>query len=137
MIRRPIGLTVSCRSGFHRGFPTLERADGTATLTCSSPAAPFRRDNHEDVAIRNLFSMTWSEDAMRQLFDGLNDRTGNLPALPRNFPDTSAPIARDGPEGREFVMARWGMPSPAFALKNRKADPGVTNVRNTGSPHWR
>ena len=34
-------------------------------------------------------------------------------------------------------MARWGMPSPAFALQGRKADPGVTNVRNAKSPHWR
>jgi hypothetical protein len=30
-----------------------------------------------------------------------------------------------------------GMPSPAFALKGRTADPGVTNVRDTSSPHWR
>ena len=29
------------------------------------------------------------------------------------------------------------MPSPAFALEGRKTDPGVTNVRNLGSPHWR
>jgi putative SOS response-associated peptidase YedK len=34
-------------------------------------------------------------------------------------------------------MARWGMPSPVFALKGRNSDPGVTNVRNTKSPHWR
>jgi putative SOS response-associated peptidase YedK len=34
-------------------------------------------------------------------------------------------------------MARWGMPSPVFALKGRNADPGVTNVRNVKSPHWR
>jgi putative SOS response-associated peptidase YedK len=34
-------------------------------------------------------------------------------------------------------MARWGMPSPQFALKGRKTDPGVTNVRNAASPHWR
>jgi putative SOS response-associated peptidase YedK len=34
-------------------------------------------------------------------------------------------------------MARWGMPSPAFALKGRNSDPGVTNVRNVLSPHWR
>ncbi len=34
-------------------------------------------------------------------------------------------------------MMRWGMPSPAFALKGRKTDPGVTNVRNVTSPHWR
>jgi len=34
-------------------------------------------------------------------------------------------------------MARWGMPSPTFALKGHKTDSGVTNVRNTASPHWR
>jgi putative SOS response-associated peptidase YedK len=34
-------------------------------------------------------------------------------------------------------MARWGMPSPIFALKAKKSDPGVTNVRNVKSPHWR
>ncbi len=34
-------------------------------------------------------------------------------------------------------MARWGMPSPVFALKGKKTDPGVTNVRNVKSPHWR
>ena len=34
-------------------------------------------------------------------------------------------------------MARWGMPSPVFALKGKKSDPGVTNVRNVKSPHWR
>ena len=34
-------------------------------------------------------------------------------------------------------MARWGMPSPVFALQGKKVDRGVTNVRNTASPHWR
>jgi putative SOS response-associated peptidase YedK len=34
-------------------------------------------------------------------------------------------------------MARWGMPSPSFALQGKKSDPGVTNVRNVSSPHWR
>jgi hypothetical protein len=38
---------------------------------------------------------------------------------------------------RELAMGRWGMPSPAFAFKGRATDPGVTNVRNTSSPHWR
>ena len=36
-----------------------------------------------------------------------------------------------------MTLARWGMPSPVFALKGRKSDPGVTNVRNVASPHWR
>jgi putative SOS response-associated peptidase YedK len=34
-------------------------------------------------------------------------------------------------------MARWGMPSPKFAIEGRNSDPGVTNIRNVASPHWR
>ena len=37
----------------------------------------------------------------------------------------------------ELTIAYWGMPSPLFALKGRNSDPGVTNVRNVASPHWR
>jgi putative SOS response-associated peptidase YedK len=44
---------------------------------------------------------------------------------------------RNQPEDRELTMARWGMPSPIFALKGRNSDTGVTNVRNVASPHWR
>jgi putative SOS response-associated peptidase YedK len=28
------------------------------------------------------------------------------------------------------------MPSPVFALAEKKSDPGVTNIRNVKSPHW-
>ena len=52
------------------------------------------------------------------------------PPLSGIFPDYAAPIVRNHPDGRELMMARWGMPSPAFALKGKKSDPGVTNVRN-------
>lgn len=86
----------------------------------------------------NLYSLTKGQQAIRELTGAMSDRTGNLPLLPGVFPDYAAPIvrnARDG--GRELTLARWGMPSPAFALKGRKADPGVTNVRNAASPHWR
>ncbi len=45
---------------------------------------------------------------------------------------------RTGVDGvRELVRARWGMPSTTFMLAGRKVDRGVTNVRNTNSPHWR
>jgi putative SOS response-associated peptidase YedK len=67
----------------------------------------------------------------------MNDRTGNMPPLPGIFPDYAAPIVRNQPDSRELTMARWGMPSPVFALKGRKSDGGVTNVRNVSSPHWR
>ena len=85
----------------------------------------------------NLYSLTKGQAAIRELARAMGDRTGNLPPLPGIFPDYPAPIVRNRPEGRELTMARWGMPSPAFALKGRKADPGVTNVRNLKSPHWR
>jgi putative SOS response-associated peptidase YedK len=60
-----------------------------------------------------------------------------LPPLPGIFPDYRAPIIRNGADGRELAYARWGMPSPSFALKERNSDPGITNVRNVASPHWR
>ena len=85
----------------------------------------------------NLYSMTKGQQAIRDFTRAIKDRTGNLPMMPGIFPDYAAPIVRNQPDGRELVMARWGMPSPPFALQGRNADPGITNVRNTASPHWR
>jgi putative SOS response-associated peptidase YedK len=84
-----------------------------------------------------LYSLTKGPQAIRDLTRAMQDRTGNLAPLPGIFPDYSAPIVRNQSDSRELMMARWGMPSPAFALKNRNSDPGVVNVRNTASPHWR
>lgn len=83
------------------------------------------------------YGMLKGQEAIRALGRVKVDRTGNLPPFPAIYPDYPAPIVREGPEGRELVMARWGMPSPAFSLKGRKADPGLVNVRNVTSPHWR
>ena len=85
----------------------------------------------------NLYAMTTSQQAIREITGAMRDRTGNLPPFPAIFPDYAAPIVRNHPEGPELTMARWGMPSPAFAPKSRNSDPGVTNVRNVASPHWR
>lgn len=92
----------------------------------------------------NLYSLTKGQDAIRCIFapvltheSALHDAAGNLPPQPGIFPDYAAPIIRNGPEGFTLTRARWGMPSPAFVLKNRRTDPGVTNIRNTGSGHWR
>ena len=85
----------------------------------------------------NLYSVTKGQQAIRELAGAMRDRTGNLPPLSGIFPDHAAPIVRNHPGGRELTMARWGMPSPVFALKGKKSDPGVTNVRNVQSPHWR
>ena len=85
----------------------------------------------------NLYSETSNQEAIRQLVGAMmkKDKTGNLPAQPAIFPDYEAPIVVNGSDGMELIKARWGMPSPPAYIKNR--DPGVTNIRNTNSPHWR
>jgi putative SOS response-associated peptidase YedK len=87
----------------------------------------------------NLYSMTASQDAIRDWAGVMSedDHTGNLEPMTGIFPDYAAPIVRNHRGTRELAMARWGMPTPAFALKGKKSDPGVTNVRNVASPHWR
>ena len=85
----------------------------------------------------NLYSLTKGPAAIRALFGVVKDQTGNLPPMPGIFPDYSAPVIKMGDDGREMTMARWGMPSPRFALEGKSADPGVTNIRNVQSPHWR
>ena len=81
----------------------------------------------------NLYSVTSSQQAIAEAFGAMTDQTGNLPALPGIFPDTKAPVVRNGPAGRELAMARWGFPAPPGTPGNR----AVTNIRNTGSSYWR
>jgi putative SOS response-associated peptidase YedK len=108
----------------------------------------------------NLYSITTNQDAIRRLFGALNSRVGNLAPMPGVFPDYPAPIVRNASDGRELVMARWGMPSSSRALMdaNKKRarkleakgkpvdfkqllrmepDGGTTNIRNVTSAHWR
>lgn len=118
-------------------FPDLELADGTDDITYSSPAQRVTWQGEDLFGVCNLYSMTKSQAAIRELAKVWEDRTGNMPPLPGIFPDHHAPVVFNEDEGRVLSMMRWGMPSPAFALKNRKTDTGVTNVRNTKSPHWR
>ena len=88
----------------------------------------------------NLYSIKRGRAA---IVGAMRDRGSNLPELPNVFPDYPAPIVRVGADGvREMVYARWGMPTPPQFLKTatgapKKTDPGVTNVRNVKSPHWR
>ena len=81
----------------------------------------------------NLYSITSSQAAIRELARAMRDLTGNLAPLPAVFPDRMAPVVRTGPDGvRELVMMRWGFPPPM--------NPGVslvTNVRNTASHWWK
>jgi putative SOS response-associated peptidase YedK len=81
--------------------------------------------------------MNRTRDEVRVLIGALRDLTANHPPLPGIFPDYQAPIVRVRDGVREIANARWGMPSPSFALKGRNSDAGITNVRNITSPHWR
>jgi putative SOS response-associated peptidase YedK len=85
----------------------------------------------------NLYSVLTTQEAIRRLVEGLVDHAGNMPPLPGVYPDYSAPIVRNAVEGRELVMARWGMPTPPQYLAGKRTDPGVTNIRQTTSSHWR
>lgn len=92
----------------------------------------------------NLYSQTKSQDAMRHVFDAvaegdeeLIDTAGNLPPMPGIFPDYAAPIIRAAPTGWQLSRARWGMPTPQVFLAGKRTDPGVTNIRNVASTHWK
>lgn len=85
----------------------------------------------------NLYSITKSQDAIRQFAKVLKDRTGNLPPMLGVFPDYPAPVVRNSVAGRELALARWGMPTPPQFLAESGRDSGVTNLRNVNSPHWR
>nr|WP_284310949.1 SOS response-associated peptidase [Labrys miyagiensis] len=79
--------------------------------------------------------MTQAE--IRLLGDVIRD-TINWPDAVDIYPDYPSPIVRTGADGvRELVTARWGMPTPPKFLEGKKTDPGVTNIRNVSSPHWR
>lgn len=118
-----------------RGAPAPGRADAPRALGyISALRSRRRRDARRPMC--NLYSSLRSQEAMRRLFQA-HDRLGNLPPMPGVYPDYPAPIVRNGTEGRELVLARWGMPSPPAILAGKRRDPGVTNIRNTGSPHWR
>ena len=85
----------------------------------------------------NLYSMTSNPQAIREIAKVLEDRTGNLQPLPEIYPNTMAPIVRNGEGGRELVLARWGMPTLPGYLKGHKVDRGMTNIRNPGSAWWK
>jgi len=85
----------------------------------------------------NLYSITKGPQAIRDFTRAFRGDVGNMPPQPGVFPDYFAPIVRNDGEGRELVMARWGMPSPFELVKDLNRDPGVTNIRNVSSPHWR
>lgn len=93
----------------------------------------------EDKSVCNLYSVTTNHEAIRRLAGLFREHSsvGNFPPTPAVFPDYPAPIVRNTGEGRELAFVRWGMPTPLKFLEGKKTDPGVTNVRNVNSSHWR
>jgi len=86
----------------------------------------------------NLYSIRLTQADIRTWFDAADDAFGNLAENYQVYPDYPAPIGRIGADGRRLIArARWGMPTPPKFLEGKKADPGVTNIRNLASPHWR
>ena len=81
----------------------------------------------------NLYSLVKGQAAIRDVFEGMVDRAGNLPPLPAIFPDQMAPVIRNTAAGRELAMLRWGFPPPPGVPAGRP----VTNIRNTASGFWR
>src|SRR5438045_8392897 len=107
----------------------------------------------------NLYSVTKGEAAIIALTRALRDLTGNLPSMPGVFPDYSAPIVRNTPDGmRELAIlgnaviaagdsrcreeARPEARAKGKAVKfdellRMEADGGTTNIRNIDSKHWK
>lgn len=84
----------------------------------------------------NLYNQTTAVEAMRQLFADLDNQAGNVE--PGDvYPDRSAPIITASGDRYALRHARWGLPSPPQFHSKSGIDRGVTNVRNTASPHWR
>lgn len=57
--------------------------------------------------------------------------------MPDIYPDTMAPVVGISPDGLELTRMRWGMPSPRSRISASGRDPGLTNIRNIASGHWR
>ncbi len=107
----------------------------------------------------NLYNVTKGPQAILEFTRAFVNHAGNL--QPGNiYPDYPAPIVRNGSDGRELTRARWGMPSSRKAIMSAaitraaklektgttidfkellrtEPDPGITNIRNTLSHHWR
>ena len=85
----------------------------------------------------NLYNITIGPQAILEFTRAVVNHAGNMEPG-KIYPDYEAPIVRNGNDGRrEFVKARWGMPTPSKFLEGKKTDSGVTNIRNVSSPHWR
>jgi putative SOS response-associated peptidase YedK len=82
--------------------------------------------------MRNLYSVTTNQEAIRALFRVVNRYVGNLAPMPGVFPDYPAPVVRNTETSRELTMMRWGMPPPP-APAGRQSPTSATPPRRTGA----
>ena len=80
----------------------------------------------------NLYSMTASVDAMKQLFGSFEGDRANVQSYAEIYPKRMAPVLRQKDDALALEEMEWGFPGPQ-AAKGRP----VTNVRNLSSPFWR
>jgi putative SOS response-associated peptidase YedK len=109
----------------------------------------------------NLYNVTTNQAAIVAFTRAIHDAAGNLQPVMNVFAGGDAPIVRNASDGkRELVKISWGMPTPqnvlmegvkkkaaALEKKNQpvdfkqllrmERDPGVTNIRNLSSKHWK
>ena len=122
------GARSSRRAGAQARNPVTVAPAGSSVMSGMRAEASPRPDARRPAAVLTESPLGGSSKRIPTAYTAAN---------PGSFPDYAAPIVRNTPAGREMAMARSGMPAPVFALKGRSSDPGVTNVRNTASPHWR
>ena len=84
----------------------------------------------------NDFRNPYTREQILNAFEAIADLGNNQPTQSELFPNYPAMVVRVQDGKRAVSNARWGLPSPPVALTG-KVDRGVTNVRNTSSPHWR
>ena len=78
------------------------------------PPLPLPRQLlHSPAPMRNPYSVTKGQSAIRDLFHARHDRVGNLPLFPSIFPDQLAPIVRVSSDGERAW--RWKLISASSA----------------------
>ena len=126
--------------------PTARRANPAGrpaspwTRSATNPDLPgAHRYAARVTCMCNLYGMTRARSRGRRP-DPRDDRPEqqSAAAARASFPDYAAPIVVNGEGGREMRDARWGLPSPAFALQGKSVDRGIhKRPQQQKSPHWR
>lgn len=120
-----------CVSGVNLGHPRSDRRRAMSYGGIEYSQGEWR-------GMCNLYRITTNQQAIRDFVAATHDSIGNLEPSIDVYPDRPAPVVRNIDGARELASLTWGMPTPIEYLKSRDApDTGVTNIRNTGSPHWR